>query len=234
MLAACTSGTTLTTTTLTTTTLSTTTVTATASTTTTLSTTAPSTTTLSTTTLSTTAPSPSYAFPFSGHKVSWGTTHHDYPAIDVFGCGATVLSPTNGTVVQVRDVDLWDPKVNAGSTRGGKYVAIVGVDGVRYYFAHLAGVLVHAGQHVQPGDPLGPMGQTGDARLSACHTHVGISWPCPANEWKVRRGKIWPMQYLAAWRKGEQLSPVAEVTAAEAAQPGACTDALAQPDAAKS
>lgn len=188
-------------------------------------------TTLAPTTL---PPVPVYAFPFTGHKVSWGTTHHDYPAIDVFGCGATVVSPTNGTVVQVRDVDLWVPKVNSGSTRGGKYVAIVGVDGVRYYFAHLAGVVVHAGQQVQPGDPLGPMGQTGDARLSVCHTHVGISWPCPTNEWKVRRGKVWPMQYLAAWRKGEQLSPAAEVAQTQAAQPGACTDAAAQPDAANS
>jgi murein DD-endopeptidase MepM/ murein hydrolase activator NlpD len=191
-------------------------------------TTVPATTVLATTT---TLPEPRYAFPFVDHAVSWGRTHHDYPAIDVFGCGATVVSPTNGTVVQVRDFDPWDPSVNAGSTRGGKYVAILGVDGVRYYFAHLDGLVVHEGQAVQPGDPLGPMGQTGDARNSVCHTHFGISWPCPQNEWKVRRGKVWPMDYLAAWRHGEQRSPATAVEWTHAAEPDACADAIAQADA---
>jgi murein DD-endopeptidase MepM/ murein hydrolase activator NlpD len=177
------------------------------------------------------APLPRYTFPFVGTAVSYGTTHHDYPAIDVFGCGATVVSPTKGTVVQVRDFDPWDPHVNAGSTRGGMYVAMVGVDGVRYYFAHLAAVGVSVGEYVEPGTPLGPMGQTGDARNSVCHTHVGFSWLCDRNEWKVRRGKIWPMQYLDAWRDGAQLSPVEELAAEEAVEPGACADALAQPDA---
>jgi murein DD-endopeptidase MepM/ murein hydrolase activator NlpD len=172
-----------------------------------------------------------YTFPFVGHDVSYGTTHGGYPAIDVFGCGATVVAPTNGTVVQVRDIDPWDPKANAGSTRGGLYVSMVGVDGVRYYFAHLASVAVVAGQVVAPGDTLGPMGQTGDARRSVCHTHMGISWTCPDNEWKVRRGRVWPMQYLDAWRDGVQLSPADEVTATQAAEPGACDEALAEPDA---
>ncbi len=173
-----------------------------------------------------------YTFPFVGHAVSYGTTHGGYKAIDVFGCGATVVAPTNGTVLQVRDFDAWDPKVNAGSTRGGFYVSMLGVDGVRYYFAHLASVEVTAGQSVAPGDPLGPMGQTGDARRSVCHTHMGISWTCPANEWKVRRGKVWPMQYLDAWRTGEQRSPADEVRATEAGEPTACDEAIAEPDSA--
>jgi len=177
------------------------------------------------------SPVPEYTFPFVGRAVSYGTTHHDYPAIDVFGCGATVVAPTGGTVVQVRSFDPWDPTVNAGSTRGGMYVSMLGADGVRYYFAHLALVLVAVGQTVVSGTPLGPMGQTGDARNSACHTHVGFSWTCPGNEWKVRRGKIWPMQYLDAWRAGNSLSPVAELAAEQAVEPSACDDALAQPDA---
>jgi murein DD-endopeptidase MepM/ murein hydrolase activator NlpD len=178
-----------------------------------------------------TVPEPAYTFPFTGHKVSYGRDHHDYPAIDVFGCGAMVVSPTNGVVDQVRDFDPWDPKGNAWSTRGGKYVSVIGVDGVRYYFAHLESTLVTPGQTVQPGDALGPMGQTGNARNSACHTHFGISWPCPANEWKVRRGKVWPMDYLDAWRDGDQLSPATAVEWTEIADPEACADAIAQPDA---
>lgn len=180
----------------------------------------------------TTTPLPVYAFPFIGHDVSWHDSHLQYPAVDVFGCGATVVSPTNGTVVQVRDADPWDPKVNAGSTRGGKYVAVLGVDGVRYYFAHLETVAVSVGQSVLPGDPLGPMGQTGDARRSVCHTHMGISWPCAGLEWAVRRGEVWPQPFLEAWQRGEQLSPTAFVAAAKGEQPDACNTAAAEPDAA--
>ena len=69
------------------------------------------------------------------------------------------------------------------------------------------------------GDPLGVMGQTGNARKSACHTHFGISWPCDATEWAVRRGEIWPWKYLDAWRAGEQLSPVAEITDSRGGEP---------------
>lgn len=207
---------------------------------------APSTTTAVTTTASTTSststittvvattttvPVPAYAFPFNGLDVSYGDDHSGYPATDIFGCGAMVVSPTNGTVVQTRDFDSWDPAIHAGSNRGGKYVAVLGVDGVRYYFAHLDTVLVTVGQGVQPGDPLGPMGSTGDARSSVCHTHMGISWVCPGNEWKVRRGMVWPAPYLDAWRDGEQASPAMEVAAAMAANPDACAEAMAEPDA---
>jgi peptidoglycan LD-endopeptidase LytH len=193
----------------------------------TTSTSTPVTTTVNTTT----QPTPVYTFPFTGRKVSYGDDHHDYPAIDVFGCGAIVVSPTNGTVDQVRDFDPWDPAVNAWSTRGGKYVSVIGVDGVRYYFAHLESTAVVPGQDVDAGDPLGVMGQTGNARNSACHTHFGISWPCPGNEWKVRRGTVWPMVFLDAWRDGIQSSPATAVEWTEIADPDACADAIAQPDA---
>jgi murein DD-endopeptidase MepM/ murein hydrolase activator NlpD len=166
-----------------------------------------------------------YVFPFEGRKVSYGTTHHDYPAIDVFGCGATVVAPTAGTVTEARSIDLWDSKVNDPATRGGKYVTLLGDDGVRYYFAHLASLDTALDARVAPGDALGVMGQTGNARLSACHTHVGISWPCATTEWQVRRGEIWPSTYLDAWRAGEQLSPVSEVVAGQIASPQACADA---------
>ncbi|HEY0520482.1 MAG TPA: M23 family metallopeptidase, partial [Ilumatobacteraceae bacterium] len=149
-----------------------------------------------------------YVFPFVGKKVSYGHVHHDYPATDVFGCGASVVAPIGGIVRQTRTIDPWLPKVNDPATRGGKYVAMLGDDGVRYYFAHLDSVAVQPGDVVTAGTPLGVMGQTGDARNSACHTHVGISWPCATNEWAVRRGEIWPWKYLDAWRKGDQLSPV--------------------------
>jgi peptidoglycan LD-endopeptidase LytH len=144
----------------------------------------------------------------------------------VFGCGATVVAPIGGTIEETRLVDPWDPKVNDPATRGGKYVSMLGDDDVRYYFAHLDSVAVRPGDDVGPGAALGVMGQTGNARNSACHTHFGISWPCNVTEWEVRRGEIWPWKYLDAWRDGEQLSPVEEVSAEAAAHPDACTHAV--------
>lgn len=173
-----------------------------------------------------------YVFPFAGKKVSYGHRHHDYPASDVFGCGAEVVAPIGGTIEETRTVDPWVPKTDDPATRGGKYVSMLGDDRVRYYFAHLASVAVQPGDVVDGGDPLGLMGQTGNARKSACHTHFGISWPCDATEWAVRRGEIWPWKYLDAWRAGEQLSPVAEITTAEAANPDACNLAALAPGAA--
>ncbi len=181
------------------------------------------------TTTSTTRPEVStYVYPFTGKKTSYAKTHHDYPASDVFGCGAAVVAPTSGTVDQISTVDRWEPKVNDPATRGGKFVSMIGDDGVRYYFAHLHSVAVTPGQIVRPGAPLGVMGRTGNARASACHTHVGISWPCAAPEWEVRRGEIWPWRYLDAWRAGKQLSPVAEIAKAKAAKPDACATAIAK------
>jgi peptidoglycan LD-endopeptidase LytH len=172
-----------------------------------------------------------YVFPFTDKKVSYAHRHHDYPATDVFGCGATVVAPVRGKIEETRSVDPWVPKIDDPATRGGKYVSMKGDDGVRYYFAHLASVDVQAGDLVEAGDRLGIMGQTGNARKSACHTHFGISWPCSGTEWAVRRGEIWPWKYLDAWKAGQQLSPVVEITAAEAANPDACNLAMLAPSA---
>ena len=180
-----------------------------------------------TTVPATTVPAPAHVFPFVGRDVSYGATHHDYPAVDVFGCGAQVVAPTSGAVLEISIEDRWDPAVDDPATRGGHFASLLGDDGVRYYVAHLDSVAVVAGQRVAAGDPLGVMGRTGNARNSACHTHLGISWPCPSPEWQVRRGEIWPQPYLDAWRADEQRSPADEVRAAEIAAPNACAEAAA-------
>jgi hypothetical protein len=74
------------------------------------------------------------------------------------------------------------------------------------------------------------MGRTG--RASGCHLHFAISPPCPGKEWSVRRGVIAPWSYLDAWRRGEQLSPAAEVAAWSLAHPDACQAAMADPNSA--
>lgn len=173
-----------------------------------------------------------YVFPFTGQVVSYQHEHHDYPATDVFGCGANVVAPLWGTVVQTRLEDLWDPKVDDPATRGGLYVAMVGGDNVRYYFAHLASVSVAPGDAVDAGTPLGIMGQTGNARKTACHTHFGISRPCPSDEWAVRRGEVWPWTFLDAWRSGNTTSsPALAIYAIAQQNPQACEFAQNAPSA---
>ncbi len=163
---------------------------------------------------------------------SWGTTHAEYPANDIFvRCGAVIVSPVNGVVVESRRVNSYVPAIDNPATRGGRSVAIVGDDGVRYYMAHFESIDdgIEPGLRVAIGQRLGLMGKTG--RASACHVHFGISPPCPDKEWAVRRGDIWPYPYLNDWRAGGQRSPVAEIEQWVAAHPTACADAMADPNA---
>lgn len=164
---------------------------------------------------------------------SWGTIHAEYPATDVFvRCGAVIVSPVNGVVLEARRVNAYDWAVDNPATRGGRSVAIVGDDGVRYYLAHFESIDdgIEPGVRVEIGQRLGLMGRTG--RASACHVHVGLSPPCPGKEWSVRRGVVWPYPYLDDWRAGGQRSPVAEVEQWLAANPNACAEAMADPYAA--
>jgi murein DD-endopeptidase MepM/ murein hydrolase activator NlpD len=168
-------------------------------------------------------------------RASWGTTHSSYPATDIFvRCGATIVSPVDGVVLEARRHDAWVPAVDNPATRGGRSVAIVGDDGVRYYLAHFDRIEagIERGARVTAGQSLGTMGRTG--RASACHAHFGISPPCPGPEWSVRRGVVWPFAYLDDWRNGGQRSPVAEVQQWVAANPDGCAQAMADPFAADS
>lgn len=157
-----------------------------------------------------------YAFPVPGPGVGYGRSHHDYPATDIEApCAAVVVSPVSGTVTEVSRTDRWSSRVNDGSTRGGLSFTVVGVDGVRYYGSHLLRLEAAAsiGRHVLAGEPLGRVGQSGDARGVPCHLHFGISPPCRSGDWWVRRGVVYPWPYLDAWRAGGQRSPTAAVTA---------------------
>ncbi|BFU43543.1 hypothetical protein KRMM14A1004_17800 [Krasilnikovia sp. MM14-A1004] len=155
-----------------------------------------------------------HAFPVVG-KSSYAHVHHDYPATDVItACGNKVVAASSGTIAYVVRKDTWNPKVNAGATRGGLSVGIVGDDGVRYYGSHLSAIEpeIRVGVHVTTGQTLGRTGDTGDA--SACHLHFGISPPCAGgSDWWTQRGTIWPWPYLDSWRKGGNKSPVAEIKA---------------------
>jgi murein DD-endopeptidase MepM/ murein hydrolase activator NlpD len=191
------------------------------------------TTDVSTSTVAAVASTP-YVIPLADvGAAGWGTTHAGYTATDIFiGCGATVVAPVDGVVLQVRRVDGWDAAVDNPATRGGRSVAILGDDGVRYYMAHFDAIepTVVEGERVDAGVAIGTVGQTG--RSSACHVHFALSPPCPGPEWSVRRGVIWPYPYLDAWRAGEQRSPADEVNRWVSEHPEGCADAMADPYAA--
>lgn len=89
-------------------------------------------------------------------------SHH---GIDIFAPrGTPVLCAARGIVRSVRDRGL-----------GGKQVWVY--DPARnfsLYYAHLDSQLVYTGQAVSPGDTLGTVGNTGNARNTRPHLHFGI------------------------------------------------------------
>lgn len=162
---------------------------------------------------------PVYIFPISGCEANYARAHHDYAATDILTkAGCKFVAPIDGIVDEVNRVDLWKSPPNNGIDRGGLFVSIIGVDGVRYYGSHLRSIpaSIQSGITVKAGRVLGAVGSTGSARGTAPHLHFGISWPTPADTWWVRRGEILPWKYLDAWKKGADLSPVKEVAARKA------------------
>jgi peptidoglycan LD-endopeptidase LytH len=169
-----------------------------------------------------------YVFPFSKVAVTYPRDHIDYPATDVLGCYAHVLAPTSGVVFDVEAKDKWDEKLDLPGTRGGLTITIHGDDRVRYFFAHLGRVKVKRGDRVEPGQWIGVMGSSGNARITRCHTHFGISRICPQNEYKVLQGEIWPWRFLDAWRNGINKSPTSAKNRVIKESPAACELAAAQ------
>ena len=160
---------------------------------------------------------PVYVFPVTGCDVNYARAHHDYPATDILAkSGCAFVAPIDGVIDEVNRVDTWSGRVNAGITRGGLSVSLIGVDGVRYYGSHLRSIhkAIQPGLEVKAGQRLGAVGATGSARGTSPHLHFGISWPTEENIWWVRRGAVAPWKYLDAWKAGKDLSPVKAVAAA--------------------
>src|SRR4051812_36846484 len=129
-----------------------------------------------------------YVFPVKGCSASPSSSHHDYPASDIFTHrGCRFVATTSGRVDEISRRDHWDPSVNSGGTRGGRYVSIVGDDGVRYYGSHLLRVRrgIKPGVRVKAGQVLGRIDNSGDAKYTPTHVHYGISWPTRPHIWWV-------------------------------------------------
>lgn len=162
---------------------------------------------------------PKYAFPVMGCAFSYVRSHHDYPATDIQAkTGCKFVAAISGVIDEVSSVDKWSGKTDRPEQRGGRFVSLIGKDGVRYYGSHLSKVAdgIEVGVNVSVGQILGYVGTSGDARGTASHVHYGISWPTPVSAWWVRRGEVYPWKYLDAWKVGKDLSPVNVVSALRA------------------
>ena len=169
-----------------------------------------------------------YVFPFAKVAVSYSKDHLHYPAVDVDGCYARILAPTAGFISQLHRLDKWTPENDSPGTRGGLTITVQGDDGVRYFFSHLGRIKVLKNQRVAAGDWIGVMGSSGNARVTRCHTHFGMSRVCPLAEVYLLQGEIWPQRYLNAWKNGEQLSPRREIRKLERKDPLGCTRSRAE------
>ena len=79
--------------------------------------------------------------------------------------GTPVLSATDGIVVRIGDYGI-----------GGRHAWVMGPGGERHYYAHLDDWApgLHAWQRLRAGEPLGSVGNTGNASTTPPHLHYGI------------------------------------------------------------
>lgn len=114
------------------------------------------------------------AFPVEGHGpesvhsrfgASRDGGQRSHRGVDIFARrGTPVLAASAGRVNRVRDTRI-----------GGKVVWVRDpVRNASVYYAHLDRQFVQDGQEVQPGDTVGFVGNTGNARTTPPHLHLGL------------------------------------------------------------
>ena len=150
---------------------------------------------------------PSLAFPVEGKDASavgsfFGDerdggrrAHH---GVDIFAPkGTPVLAPADGVVVDAGTNPL-----------GGKVVWLFAPSRqLAFYHAHLDEQLVQAGDRVQAGDPLGRVGNTGNARTTPSHLHFGVFDGGPVDPLPfLKRGAApravdAPLEVVGAWAR---------------------------------
>jgi peptidoglycan LD-endopeptidase LytH len=130
--------------------------------------------------------SPQLGFPVSGKSnigSLWGDPRdggkRKHQGIDIFAPkGTPVLAIADGYVNGVNLNNL-----------GGKVVWVSDLKRKQtYYYAHLDTQLVRSGQRVKPGDTLGLVGNTGNAKHTPPHLHFGI--------YKYMAGAIDPLPFV--------------------------------------
>ncbi|MEU6999949.1 M23 family metallopeptidase [Nonomuraea sp. NPDC046570] len=158
-----------------------------------------------------------YAFPVKGCESTYQRKLLVLPKTTIWAAkGCSFVSPVDGVVDEVNIQNRWKPSTDAGAHREGRFVSIIGADGVRYLGGHLDSVAdgVRPGVKVKAGQALGTIGNSGNARDTASNLYFAISWKTGPAYWWVRRGMVKPWDYLDAWLKGNRtLSPREETFA---------------------
>jgi murein DD-endopeptidase MepM/ murein hydrolase activator NlpD len=114
---------------------------------------------------------------FWGAERDGGARRHE--GVDIFAPrGTPAVAAAAGVITRVGDTKI-----------GGRVVWLLdAATGQHLYYAHLDRQLVQAGQRVRPGDTLGLVGNTGNARTTVPHLHFGI--------YQSGRGAVDPWPYL--------------------------------------
>ncbi|GAB1817061.1 M23 family metallopeptidase [Herbidospora sp. RD11066] len=156
-----------------------------------------------------------YAFPVKGCQVSYARKLLVLPKTTIWADkGCAFVAPVAGTVREVNVQNRWVPSTDRGGDREGRFVTLLGDDGVLYLGGHLDTVSegITPGTKVKAGQRLGTIGNTGNARDTASNLYFAMTWKTDANEWWIRRGMVEPWDYLDAWRNGNRTySPLAEM-----------------------
>lgn len=147
------------------------------------------------------SPSGPFVFPVPGGRFTndFGVGTHAFGGSSVFNVGidifasrgTPIVAPVSGTLRQVG---------NAGM--GGNRLHLIAADGTDYYFAHLDAFAagIQDGVQVQPGQQLGTVGDTGNAKGTSPHLHFSA----------VKNGQPWnPFQVLTAARNTSNGTSVA-------------------------
>ena len=130
---------------------------------------------------------------------NWGSSG-THKGIDIFAeRGTAVLSTVPGWVIQSGELSL-----------GGRSVKILSPGWRIHYYAHFDRIQVARFSFVGRGEPIGTVGNTGNAHRSAPHLHYSIYqllpdlrlWDEAANDWR-RLFYIDPSRYLTATPIGE-------------------------------
>ncbi len=162
----------------------------------------------------------SYVFPVKGCRVTYQRKLLVLPKTTIWAAkGCAFVAPIGGVVDEVNAQNKWRPSVDSGPTREGRFVTIVGDDGVRYLGGHLDEITegIRPGVRVRAGQTLGTVGNSGNARDTAPNLYFAISWKTGPKYWWVRRGMVNPWNYLDAWLNGNPtLSPREETLALRA------------------
>ncbi|WP_164903447.1 M23 family metallopeptidase [Nonomuraea polychroma] len=158
-----------------------------------------------------------YTFPVKGCETTYQRRLLVLPKTTIWaGEGCAFVAPIGGVVDEVNVQNKWRPSTDAGADREGRFVTIIGDDGVRYLGGHLDSVAegIKPGVRVRAGQLLGRVGRSGNARDTGPNLYFAISWKTGPSFWWVRRGMVEPWDYLDAWQSGNRtLSPREETLA---------------------